>query len=212
MAASTRRRPMRRASRRKRCGASSPSAQQDVRRAPRFEPRSRMIDTDDGFLPLLTRRARGDPAGLFARYESAPLTFGALDRMASALAAWMRSIGLAPGDAVALMIRNSPVALALLFAIAKARAVWVPINVQSRGENLGYIFNHAGPKLVIAEAELQATIAASGANLAAAQTVTIQTVQDIAADTRALPSWSEAGPAADETFAVMYTSGRTGRP
>ena len=108
-----------------------------------------MIDTDDGFLPLLTRRVQTDPAGLFARYEGAPLTFGELDRMASALAAWMRAIGLVPGDAVALMIRNSPLALALLFAIAKARAVWVPINVQSRGENLGYIFieddRHSSP-------------------------------------------------------------------
>jgi crotonobetaine/carnitine-CoA ligase len=171
-----------------------------------------MIDTDDGFVALLTRRARENPAGIFARYEGAPLTFGELDRMATALAIWMRLIGLMPGDAVALMIRNCPVALALLFAIAKVRAVWVPINVQSRGENLGYIFNHAGPKLVIAEAELRATVAASGANLAAAQTVTIETVRKVATDTRALPSWSEAEPAADETFAVMYTSGTTGRP
>ena len=170
-----------------------------------------MIDTDDGFLPLLTRRAQADPAGLFARYEGAPVTFGELDRMATSLAVWMRSIGLAPGDAVALMIRNSPVALALLFAIAKARAVWVPINVQSRGENLGYIFNHAGPKLIIAEAELQATIAASGANLAGVQLFLIEAVQTIATRSDAA-AWGEAAPTADETFAVMYTSGTTGRP
>jgi crotonobetaine/carnitine-CoA ligase len=170
-----------------------------------------MIDTDDGFVALLTHRAGENPHAIFARYEGAPLTFGELDRMATALAIWMRGLGLAPGDAVALMIRNSPVALALLFAIARARAVWVPINVQSRGENLGYIFNHAGPKLVIAEAGLLATIAASGANFAAAQVIAIEAVQEIAAGPRT-PSWSEAAPAADETFAVMYTSGTTGRP
>ena len=170
-----------------------------------------MIDTDDGFLPLLTRRAQADPAGLFARYEGAPITFGELDRMATSLAVWMRSIGLAPGDAVALMIRNSPVALALLFAIAKARAVWVPINVQSRGENLGYIFNHAGPRLIIAEAELQETIAASGANLAGVQLFLIEAVRTIATRSDAA-AWGEAAPTAGETFAVMYTSGTTGRP
>ena len=169
-----------------------------------------MIDTDDGFLPLLMQRARENPAGLFARYEGAPLTFGELDRMASALALWMRGIGLLPGDAVALMIRNSPVALALLFAIAKARAVWVPINVQSRGENLGYIFNHAGPRLVIAEPELHATIAESGANLARAQLVSIEAVQSIV-DGEGW-AWNETPPRADEDFAVMYTSGTTGRP
>ena len=161
-----------------------------------------MIDTDDGFVALLTRRAQVDPSGLFARYEGAPVTFSELDRMATSLAVWMRSIGLAPGDAVALMIRNSPVALALLFAIAKARAVWVPINLQSRGESLGYIFDHAGPKLIIAEAELQATIAASGATLASTQLFLIEAVKMIATsgDTAA---WGEAAPKADETFAVM---------
>jgi crotonobetaine/carnitine-CoA ligase len=169
-----------------------------------------MIDTDDGFLPLLARRAQANLAGLFARYEGTPLTFGKLDRMAAALAVWMRSLGLAPGDAVALMMRNSPVALALLFAIAKARAVWVPINVQNRGENLGYILDHADPKLVIAEADLHATIAASGANLASIEIVTVEAAQEISA--RRDVTWSETPPAPDETFAVMYTSGTTGRP
>src|SRR5437764_8403864 len=150
-----------------------------------------MIDTSDGFAPLLAHGAQINPVGLFARYEGTSLTFGEVDRMAGSLAVWMRGIGIAPGDAVALMVHNSPVALALMFAIAKARAVWVPINVQSRGENLGYIFNHAAPKLVIAEAEQRATIAASGANLAAAQTVTIQTAQEIAAQAGAMPSGGE---------------------
>src|SRR4051794_29460599 len=108
MAVRSRPRPMRRASRRRRCAASLRSAPHGGRRAPRFESRvHRMIDTDHGFLPLLTRRAQANPAGLFAHYEGAPVTFGELDRMATSLAVWMRSIGLAPGDAVALMIRNS---------------------------------------------------------------------------------------------------------
>ena len=115
-----------------------------------------MIDTDDGFTPLLARRAETNPTGIFARYEGAPVSFSDLDRTTNILALWMRRVGLAPGDVVALMLPNSPLALALLFAIARARAIWVPINVQSRGENLGYIFNHSAPKLVIAEAALTA--------------------------------------------------------
>ena len=164
-------------------------------------------------MPLLARRAQANPAGLFARYEGAPLTFGELDRMANALAAWMRSIGLAPGDAVALMIRNSPLALALLFAIAKARAVWVPINVQSRGENLGYIFNHSAPKLIIAERRAAWRRSRRAAqSLAGVQIFTADAVQAIAQRRRRCAAWSEPAPAADETFAVMYTSGTTGRP
>src|SRR5437868_15511293 len=100
-----------------------------------------MIDIDEGFAPLLARRAEANPSHLFARYEGAPVSFGDLDRTANILALWMRRIGLVPGDMVALMLRNSPLALALLFAMARARAVWVPINCQIRGENLGYILN-----------------------------------------------------------------------
>jgi crotonobetaine/carnitine-CoA ligase len=123
----------------------------------------------------------------------------------------MRHIGLAPGDAIALMLRNGPLAMALLFAIARARTIWVPINVQSRGENLGYIFNHSAPKLIIAEAALTATIEASGANLAGVQVFTIEMVQIIAKG-HGEALWNEAAPAVDDTFAVMYTSGTTGRP
>ncbi len=140
-----------------------------------------MIDTDEGFAPLLARRVRENPSGLFAKYEGAPLSFADLDRMANALAYWMRSLGLGPGDRIALMLRNSPLALALLFAIAKARAVWVPINVQSRGENLGYIFVHAAPQLIIADAALTNTIWASGAQLTAERIFTTEVVRTIAA-------------------------------
>ena len=54
-----------------------------------------MIDTDDGFAPLLARRVRDNPSGLFATYEGAPLSFADLDRRANALAHWIRGIGLA---------------------------------------------------------------------------------------------------------------------
>src|SRR6187397_926005 len=103
MAGRSRRKPTRPASRRRPCAVSSKNAPHGGPRAPRVDARARrMIDTDDGFLPLLARRVQADSAGLFARYEGAPVTFGELDRMATSLAVWMRSIGLAPGDAIAL--------------------------------------------------------------------------------------------------------------
>ena len=151
-----------------------------------------MIDSEEGFEPLLVRRARANPPGLFARYDGVPVSFGDLDRMANILALWMRRIGLVPGDMVALMLRNSPLALALLFAIARARAIWLPINVQSRGENLGYIFNHSAPKLIIAEAALTATIQASGANILGVQVFTADMVRTIASGGGHASPWSEA--------------------
>jgi carnitine-CoA ligase len=171
-----------------------------------------MIDTDEGFVTLLSRRAQANPSGVFALYEGVPISFDELDARASALALWLRSVGVAPGDVVALMIRNGSLALALLFAIARARAVWVPIHVDNRGENLGYILNHCKPKLIIAEAGLIGTVTASGANLAEVQLFTSEMLETLAKSPDATPIWGEPPPNTDETFAVMYTSGTTGRP
>ncbi len=174
-----------------------------------------MIETDDGFAPLLTRAAETDPDRLYARFCGTPIAFGELERMASRLALSLRRAGIFPGDVVALMLRNSPRALALMFAIAKARALWVPINVQSRGENLGYILDHSTPKLVIADGDLVATIRSSESKLDEAK---VWTIDALSAPALTLDPetdgavWDEPPPAADDTFAIMYTSGTTGRP
>jgi crotonobetaine/carnitine-CoA ligase len=170
-----------------------------------------VIDSDDGFLPLLARRAEHDPTGLFASIGDRPLTFAELWRRTEALAGFLRRRGIAPGGVVATMLRNGPLALALIFALARARAVWVPINVQSRGDNLGYVLDHASPALIIAEAELIETIRNSAAGLGAVQVLAARGVE---AEGFADPAlrFDEPAPAADETFAIMYTSGTTGRP
>lgn len=170
-----------------------------------------MIDTDDGFIPRLRQRAAANPCGVFALYEGVPVSFGEIEAKASALAFCLRRLGVAPGAAVALMIRNGPLALELLFAIAKARAVWIPIHVENRGENLGYILNHCKPKLIIAEAGLIGTVEESGANLDEVQVFTSDMLEKAAIIPDGAYLWDEPPPRADETFAVMYTSGTTGR-
>jgi carnitine-CoA ligase len=169
-----------------------------------------MINTDAGFLPLLTQRASADPAGVFARFGTTPISFAALERMATSLAHWLRRERIAAGDVVATMLANSPMSLALIFALARAHAVWVPINTRSRGDNLGYICNHCAPKLIIAEPELIAVIRESGADLA--DTRLRSTAETIAVTGGDASPWREPAPEADGIFAMMYTSGTTGRP
>jgi crotonobetaine/carnitine-CoA ligase len=168
-------------------------------------------DTGDGFVPLLARRAEESPDRLFARFGAAPLSFAGLERQASSLAHWLRHMGVAQGDVVATMLHNGPPSLALIFALAKARAVWVPINARARGENLGFICNHCAPKLIVAEASLVDTLRRSGAELDGVQLRTADEAAEGAISADAAP-FMEPAPAADDTFAIMYTSGTTGRP
>jgi len=174
-----------------------------------------MVAADDGFVSLLTRQARAAPSRLYARFNGASIAFADVDRMSSTLARWLRRQGLAPGDRVAVMLRNGPVSLALPFGLGKAGAVWVPINVQSRGDNLAYILSHCEPKLVIAEHDLAPAIEACGVEIGRAPAWTFgepnapRPLESVLAGGEEL---DEPPPEADAPFAIMYTSGTTGRP
>ena len=113
------------------------------------------------------------------------------------------------------MLSNSFTSIALLFGIARAGALWVPINVRSRGDNLGYILSHCAPRLIIAEHGLVEVIRGCGASF---DDTALWTLGEAAA-CRALESvlavrgeFDDPLPAADDTFAIMYTSGTTGMP
>ena len=162
---------------------------------------------DDDFLTLFQRTAAASPTRVFARFPVRTITFAELDRMSSALAGWLLGAGVKVGDRVALMMRNSPVSMAMLFAIAKADAVWVPVNVAARGDNLGYILQHAGPAIVIADDDVVEIIAATGIS---AKVATLGQAERAAAAAPAAPPVAGSDP--DRPFAIMYTSGTTGRP
>jgi crotonobetaine/carnitine-CoA ligase len=174
-------------------------------------PAPALPNTDDGFLDLFLRRAAAEPERVFCRIGSGALSFGDLERTSAALAAWLQGQGVRSGDRVALMLRNGGTTLALMFAIARAGAVWVPVNTQAVGDNLAYTLTHAEPRVVVAETELLPVIAACGAELPAAALVGVDAAaaaQDAdVAEEPALPL-----PDADAPFAIMYTSGTTGRP
>ena len=165
--------------------------------------------TDDGFLTPFLRHAAATPRRVFARVSGRDLTFGALEARSATLANWLRTNGVDTGDRVALMLRNSEAALALMLAIARAGAVWVPVNTQAVGDNLAYVLSHAGPRVIVADPDLVPTIATCGAALQCATVVSCDALGSLAAPT---PSGALAVLPADEPFAIMYTSGTTGRP
>jgi len=170
---------------------------------------------DTSLADLLRLQAQKDPDGIFARFNGKPITFNLLDSQSASLAAWLRSRGLKSGEHVAVMMRNSAETLAVIFALAKAGLVWVPLNAQQRGAGLQYIINHSKPALVIADEDLLPTIVECGAERPREGYL-------IYGDTEGHPnladvlgtglSFAEPSPALDAPFAIMYTSGTTGQP
>src|SRR3954463_10185662 len=126
---------------------------------------------EGGFIERFVALAERDGERDFARFGDEALSFGYLHEQSDRIAAGLRRAGVERGDRVAVMLANSPAALALLFALAKSGAVWVPLNVQLRADGLRYILDHAEPRMVIARADLIPLIRGCGAKLAGATLV-----------------------------------------
>lgn len=168
---------------------------------------------DQGFVSRLPARAAASPEAIYATFDGEPITFADLHRKSDSVAVELRCLGVAKGDRVALMLRNSPDSLAVLFAIAKCGAVWVPVNVQLRGDGLKYILDHCDPRVVFADRDLFPDILACGADMRAFRLVAeageADSLDGLAGRGHV---FSEPLPAADDLFALNYTSGTTGRP
>ena len=163
--------------------------------------------TDDGFFPLFARHAAASPQRVFAHIGGRALTFDALLKRSAVLAAWLSDNGVRAGDRVALMLRNGEAALSMMLAIARSGAVWVPVNTHALGDNLAYVLTHAEPRLVIAEPDLVPALAGCGGDLA------LPIVEAGWLPQGGRPNGDLTKMAsADAPFAIMYTSGTTGRP
>ncbi len=169
----------------------------------------------EGFAGLMGAHALEKPDGVYAVINDVPLTFGALDRQASAFAATLASSGIAAGDRVAVMLRNSAASLAVIFGLAKAGITWVPINVRQRGDGLGYLLAHAKPKLLVIESDLVTLAEESFGSRAPIEMLVSGEADERAPLQAALQSgrhFDESIVSADATAAIMYTSGTTGPP
>lgn len=169
--------------------------------------------SEQGFWPLFAAIAAAEGERVYARFDGRAITFAMLDRMSASAAASLVALGVARGDRVAVMMRNSPASLALIFALARAGFVWVPVNAQLRGEGLRHVLTHCDPRVVIADAEALPRIAEAGALSAG---VPLVVAGDEAASMRLEPmieaslAHTAPEPEPGELFAIMYTSGTTG--
>jgi len=145
-----------------------------------------------------------------------------LDAAADRVGAGFRSLGLAPGDRVCLVMSAGIEALQAWFGLAKAGLVEVPLNPAGGTELLRYCIEQSGAAVVVCDAEFEA---AAGKLIRGLDTVrqlvvagggTPKAAADIKrvafADLLAHP----AGPAPEvdpaSAAVILYTSGTTGPP
>ncbi len=142
------------------------------------------------------------------------VSYGELDAASNRGAQLFRSLGLRPGDAIALYLENHPRFFEICWAAQRSGLVYTPISSRLTAPEVEYIARDCGAKLLVTSR--------AQADVAKALTASLRGVERLMLDASAdgWRSWEEAvaaqpaEPVADEVEGVdmLYSSGTTGRP
>ncbi len=182
-------------------------------------------------LAFLERAATVHPHKTAIRYAERSLTYAEFADHALRLASALRACGIEPGDRVAYLCPNTPEMLIAHFAVPLAGATLVAVNTRLSPEEVRYICDHSGAKLLFVDTGLQETVAPVVDRLASVREVVSivdRTGTGLGAGAQPLlpgPGYEELLARGDggtpmtwtvddelATIAVNYTSGTTGRP
>src|SRR3990172_1642587 len=100
------------------------------------------------------RIARAAPERRAIVFEGQHISYGALDACAGALARALRANGLRRGERLALYLPNIPAFILAYLAGQKAGAIVVSVNSMFKSDEVKYILNDAGAKMLFTTAEL----------------------------------------------------------
>ncbi|AZG13261.1 acyl-CoA synthetase [Cupriavidus pauculus] len=134
-----------------------------------------------------------------------------LDR-GTRLAGGLRRLGLEAGGVVAVLLRNDPVFADVVFACRTAGVYYCPINWHFMADEVRYLLQDSGARVLIVHADLLA-----GVQAAVPAGVTVLTVGGPHAGATDYEPWLAAqapydGPRVAPRGHLAYTSGTTGRP
>lgn len=170
---------------------------------------------------MLIRRARMNPNAPALRFEDLSLTYKDLERNIVSLAWTLKDQGVEPGDRIGYLGLNDPKFLEVLYASALIGAIFVPINYRLTAQEITFIANDAGLKMLFADEPsavlLQPCLeklrcdCVIGVNFESAKWPALKGVLPESPGTTDASEIAHTVKA-DDVVLIMYTSGTTGRP
>lgn len=142
-----------------------------------------------------------------------------MDDRGKQVAVGLKEIGVERGDRVATILGNSPEVLNIFNACFRMGAYAMPVLFTLTGEEIGYIFNDAGAKVVITQKMfMDKVMEAKKIAPSVKEIVAVDAVEDD--NVHHLQDWFKELPAdfpivsckPDDLAMLMYTSGTTGNP
>ncbi len=184
-----------------------------------------MLAPDEEYHDLATLvrgKARKNGSRVAVRFDRRSISYADLDRESERIANGLGAAGIGPGDRVAAFLFNTPEFPLLWFALAKRRAVLVPLNTALKGEILRYELADSSPRALVIDGRLWSSYApvrdavhvgrewvALPAAEGEAPPSDVPRFSDLPTDR---PAEAVPAPRPSDPAAILYTSGTTGPP
>ncbi len=136
------------------------------------------------------------------------LTYAELADLAARQAAHLDRLGVRVGERVAVVSHNSARLLASFFGVAGSGRVLVPVNFRLRPDEVSYIVEHSGAKVLYVDPELDEALE----KVDAEQRFVLGQDEHLFGPDGGTPTPSAWEPDENATACINYTSGTTARP
>jgi amino acid adenylation domain-containing protein len=163
-------------------------------------PRDRLVHQ------LFEEQAVRTPDAIAAVFEDQKLSYAELNHRADLLAAYLQSIGVAPGSLVGVLVERSIEMLVALLAVLKAGGAYVPMDPTYPRERVSFVLKDAKVEVLLTQKKF-------AGSLVACEVATV--CLDLGWPAISHPSRervSRGGTTSDDLAYVIYTSGSTGKP
>ena len=152
--------------------------------------------------------ARQMPERCALKYRGEEIVYGAFDERIRIVGGWLASHGIGPDDVVAVLMKNSAAFLDIAFAASHIGAVFLPMNYRLASDEIAYIIENSGARVLIVDEELRAN-AAGPAPVVLVDAAAQANAARLAPDARPAPAHRRLP---SDLMRLMYTSGTTDRP
>jgi len=159
-------------------------------------------------------------------FDGRQLTYAEIDRWSASMADNLRALGVAPGDVVAIYMRNRPEFLVLDVAVARIGAVKLPLNYMLPRSSVTHCLRKGAAKLLVTDTDLLDEASGAVQDL---PNITIVGLAECASRTHAhlptmcslpapgtavpeLPEFTSGEVGATSPAAVYFSGGTTGLP
>jgi len=170
------------------------------------------------FDQIIRHNAQMIPDRIASRFDGSVVTYGALNPRLNRFVNALSEVGLAKGDRIAFLSRNSHIYIEGILAAARGGFVLTTLNFLLKPDELSYILRHCGAQIIFFQPEFAEAVDAIRSSCPELKYfISLGGPVDFAWDYSSfLADASDKGPPVvvhgDDLLLLVYTSGTTGRP